>query len=241
MTSDSEEIWSRVQAHLRQSVTDATFELWLAPLRPVGFEGDVLVVEAPGAIRGWVADRFAGVLDDAAEAVLGDRARIQLAGDGGCGTPRPAPPPPGAVRDELNPKFTFEQFILGDGNRFAHAAALAVAELPATAYNPLFLYGPPGVGKTHLLHAIGNYVQLYGGRATVPCPPAEAFPNAFLGAIHGGNVDRFKARFRGVDVLLIDDVQFLQSKTKTEEEFFHPFNALRDQGSQVVLTSDRLP
>ena len=152
-----------------------------------------------------------------------------------------APPPPGAVRDELNPKFTFEQFILGDGNRFAHAAALAVAELPAQAYNPLFLYGPPGVGKTHLLHSIGNYVRAYGGGATVRCTTAEAFTNAFLGALHGGDVDVFKERFRGVDVLLIDDVQFLESKARTEEEFFHTFNALHDSGSQVVLTSDRLP
>jgi chromosomal replication initiator protein len=152
-----------------------------------------------------------------------------------------APPPPGAVREELNPKFTFEQFILGDGNRFAHAAALAVAEMPAQAYNPLFLYGPPGVGKTHLLHSIGNYVRAYGSGATVRCTTAEAFTNAFLGALHGGDVDRFKERFRGVDVLLIDDVQFLESKARTEEEFFHTFNALHDAGSQVVLTSDRLP
>jgi chromosomal replication initiator protein len=149
--------------------------------------------------------------------------------------------PPGSVREALNPKFTFEQFIVGGGNRFAHAAALAVAELPAQAYNPLFLYGPPGVGKTHLLHSIGNYVRAYGGGATVRCTTAEAFTNAFLGALHGGDVDRFKERFRGVDVLLIDDVQFLESKARTEEEFFHTFNALHDAGSQVVLTSDRLP
>ena len=244
MPADSAEIWSRVQAQLRLSVTDTTFELWLAPLHAVGFEGDVLLVEAPGPIRGWVADRFAGVLDDAAASVLGPGARVELAGDGGRELDRPEPPapPPGAVRDELNPKFTFEQFVLGDGNRFAHAAALAVAELPATAYNPLFLYGPPGVGKTHLLHSIGNYVRAYGAGLTVRCTTAEAFTNGFLGALHGaGDVERFKERFRGVDVLLIDDVQFLQSKARTEEEFFHTFNALHDAGSQVVLTSDRLP
>jgi chromosomal replication initiator protein len=243
MPDDTAAIWSRVQAELRRAVTDTTFELWLGPLRAVSFEGDVLLVEAPGPIRGWVADRFAAVLDDAARDVLGPAARVELAGDGERERHRSdPPPPPGAVRDELNPKFTFEQFVLGDGNRFAHAAALAVAELPATAYNPLFLYGPPGVGKTHLLQSIGNYVRAYGAGLTVRCTTAEAFTNGFLGALHGGgDVERFKERFRGVDVLLIDDVQFLQSKARTEEEFFHTFNALHDAGSQVVLTSDRLP
>ena len=254
MNHDAAEIWTRIQAELRREVSDTTYELWLAPLRAASYEGGVLLVEAPGASRGWVADRFAVALDRAAVAVLGDEARVELSGDGGTS---PAPgrsrsgtqahrsddhaPPPGAVREELNPKFTFAQFILGDGNRFAHAAALAVAESPAQAYNPLFLYGPPGLGKTHLLHSIGNYVRVYGAGATVRCTTAEAFTNAFLGALHGGDVDRFKARFRGVDVLLIDDVQFLESKARTEEEFFHTFNALHDAGSQVVLTSDRLP
>ena len=244
MPPDSAEIWCLIQAELRRSVTDATFELWLSELRPLGFEGDVLLVEAPGPVRGWVADRFAGVLDASAAAVLGPQARVEIAGDGGRAAHRPEPvaAPAGAIRDELNPKFTFEQFVLGDGNRFAHAAALAVAEQPAVAYNPLFLYGPPGVGKTHLLHSIGNYVRAYGGGLTVRYTTAEAFTNGFLGALHGGgNVDRFKEHFRGVDILLIDDVQFLQSKARTEEEFFHTFNALHDAGSQLVLTSDRLP
>jgi chromosomal replication initiator protein len=252
---DATEIWTRIQAELRLQVSDTTYELWLAPLTVRSFEGDVVLVEAPGAIRGWVADRFNETLDRAAAAVLGPQATVELAGDGIGPGPSPSRPrgrgakpevpaaatPPGAIRDELNPKFTFEQFILGDGNRFAHAAALAVAELPAQAYNPLFLYGPPGVGKTHLLHSIGNYVRAYGAGLTVRCTTAEAFTNAFLGALHGGDVDRFKERFRGVDLLLIDDVQFLESKARTEEEFFHTFNALHDAGSQVVLTSDRLP
>jgi chromosomal replication initiator protein len=247
MPDAATEIWPRIQAELRREVADTTYELWLAPLVAVGFEGDVVLVEAPGAIRGWVADRFSDALDRAAVAVIGPAARVELRGDGvqpvrgraAQAPPVPAPPP-GADRAELNPKFTFDQFILGDGNHFAHAAALAVAELPAQAYNPLFLYGPPGVGKTHLLHSIGNYVRVFGG-ATVRCTTAEAFTNAFLGALHGGNVERFKERFRGVDVLLIDDVQFLESKARTEEEFFHTFNALHDAGGQVVLTSDRLP
>src|SRR3954466_3628824 len=249
MPADAAETWNRIQSALRRQVSDGTYELWLSQLELTGISGHVVTVAPPDAVRSWVADRFTDDLDAAARAVLGADARVEL---GGGDTPAPArrgrgaapvsaEPPPGSVREELNPKFTFEQFILGDGNRFAHAAALAVAELPAQAYNPLFLYGPPGVGKTHLLHSIGNYVRAYGGGATVRCTTAEAFTNAFLGALHGGNVDAFKERFRGVDVLLIDDVQFLESKARTEEEFFHTFNALHDSGSQVVLTSDRLP
>jgi chromosomal replication initiator protein len=136
---------------------------------------------------------------------------------------------------------TFESFVIGDANRFAHAAALSVAEHPGPTYNPLFIYGPPGVGKTHLLHAIGNYVRRYGAGLTVRYTTVEAFTNAFVWALHGGDIERFKVRFRRTDVLLIDDVQFLESKAKTEEEFFHTFNALQDTGSQLVLTSDRLP
>jgi chromosomal replication initiator protein len=159
--------------------------------------------------------------------------------------PRPAPASPSPPEDTgesgLNPKYTFEQFVIGDANRFAHAAALAVAELPGQAYNPLFVYGPPGVGKTHLLHSIGNYVLAYGAGLSVRYTTVETFTNQFIAALSGGSIDRFKGRFRHSDVLLIDDVQFLASKAKTEEEFFHTFNALYEGGSQLVLTCDRLP
>jgi len=251
-----DEIWPRVQQQLRRTVTDTTYELWLSQLKPRAIDGVVVIVDAPGQVRTWVSDRFATVLDDAAVHVLGLGARIELADDERTARPRtaraprgedaPARPatsaPPGAERDELNPKYSFEQFVLGRGNRFAHAAALAVAELPSQAYNPLFIYGPPGVGKTHLLHSIGNFVRTHSAPTmTVRCTTAEAFTNAFLGALHGGDVDAFKARFRTIDLLLVDDVQFLESKVKTEEEFFHTFNALTDGGGQIVLTSDRLP
>jgi chromosomal replication initiator protein len=142
----------------------------------------------------------------------------------------------------FNPKLTFDQFIIGDGNRLAHAAALAVAEMPGQAYNPLYLCGRPGLGKTHLLHAIGNYVARFGGGLTVHYATVETFTNEFLSAIHrGGSTEAFKARFRHNDVLLIDDVQFLAAKARTEEEFFHTFNALYDAGAQLVFTSDRPP
>ncbi len=140
-----------------------------------------------------------------------------------------------------NPKLTFDQFVIGDSNRLAHAAALTVAEMPAQAYNPLFIYGPPGVGKTHLMSSIANLLLAHNPELSVRCSTGEAFTNEFLAALSDGSTEQFKAGFRDIDVLLMDDVQFLERKTKTEEEFFHTFNALHDCGRQIVLTSDRPP
>jgi chromosomal replication initiator protein len=140
-----------------------------------------------------------------------------------------------------NPKLTFEQFVIGDCNRLAHAAALTVAEMPAQAYNPLFICGPPGVGKTHLLSSIATLLLAHSPGLAVRCTTGEAFTNEFLESLGAGRTEGFKARFRHIDVLLMDDVQFLERKTKTEEEFFHTFNALHDGGRQVVVTSDRPP
>ena len=147
----------------------------------------------------------------------------------------------GDARERLNPKYSFEQFVIGEGNRFAHAASLAVAEQPAQAYNPLFLHGRPGLGKTHLLHAIGNYVQCYGSGLRVRYATIEEFTTDFVDAVRRRRTGDFKDDFRSADVVLIDDVQFLAGRTKTREEFFHTFNALLDSGRQLVLTSDRTP
>jgi chromosomal replication initiator protein len=240
VTQDAVDIWPSIQGELRRAVPDHVYDLWLAPLEPVAFDGDTVVVQAPEGMRGRVADRFGRVLQSCAAAVLGPQAGVDVvaAGEVPRETPAAEREPPS---DGLNPRLTFESFVIGDTNRFAHAAALSVAELPGQAYNPLFIYGPPGVGKTHLLHAIGNYIRLYGGGLTVRYTTIESFTNAFIWALRGGDIERFKARFRRTDVLLIDDIQFLESKVKTEEEFFHTFNALHDTGSQLVLTSDRLP
>jgi len=157
--------------------------------------------------------------------------------------PPEAPRRPAHVEPELlgNPKLTFEQFVIGDSNRLAHAAALAVAEMPAQAYNPLFICGPPGVGKTHLLRSIATLLASHSPELILRVTTGEAFTHEFLAALDDGGLETFKSRFRHVDVLLIDDVQFLERKTRTEEEFFHTFNWLHDVGSQVVLTSDRPP
>ena len=238
--------WAIIRARLREAVPDSTFEIWLAALQPRALIGDTLVLAAPDQIRSWVADRYAPILRACAAAVLGPQTSVELVAPDAPLDDIPAAAAPAAAASdadeaELHPKFTFDQFVIGDSNRFAHAAALAVAELPGQAYNPLFLYGPPGLGKTHLLHAIGNYIREHGGGLRVRSTTAERFTNAFVNAIQCKGTEDFKARFRDTDVLLIDDVQFLQRKAKTEEEFFHTFNALYETGSQLVLTCDRLP
>jgi chromosomal replication initiator protein len=257
VTDDPDHTWRRIEGELRERVPAEMYEIWLAPLRLVEIDGDRVVLEAPRELRTWVAERFARVLQASAIAILGPDAVVrvrpgeeseapagptsraaapQASRAGAAPVPEDEPAPSG-----LNPKYTFEQFVIGDTNRFAHAAALAVAELPGQAYNPLFIYGPPGVGKTHLLHSVGNYVRACGGGLSVRYTTVETFTNQFIAALGSNSVDRFKGRFRRNDVLLIDDVQFLASKVKTEEEFFHTFNALYEAGSQLVLTCDRLP
>src|SRR5207237_4182143 len=157
------------------------------------------------------------------------------------------PPPAGAgsgapaAGEPLNPRYTFDRFVICDGNRLGHGAALAVAEQPAQAYNPLFLYGRPGLGKTHLLHAIGNYLQAYGTGLTVRYVTVEDFTSEFVRAVRSGETRAFRARFRDADVLLVDDVPFLAEKLRTEEEFFHTFNSLYESGAQLVIASDRKP
>ncbi len=238
--------WTPIREELRRAVPDSTWHQWLAPLTAREGADGTLLVEAPDAIRTWVTDRFGKLLQACAAAVLGPDARIEIVAPAGASPPATPTPPrkragaPGPA-ESFNPRHTFEQFVIGDANRLAHAAALAVAELPGLAYNPLYICGPPGLGKTHLLHSIANYVTAYGAGATVRYTTAEAFTNHFLGALHGKDVDTFKAAYRGVDVLLVDDVQFLQAKVRTEEEFFHTFNSLYEAGAQIVLTSDRLP
>ena len=249
VTQDLPHIWTAVQDALRRVVDGSTYDVWLAPLAPVSVDGATLVVQAPTELRDWVAQRFARPLGEAAITVLGTDARVEIVtGEQACA--RQGVGPAGAAEPalfpeaELNPKFTFDQFVIGDANRLAHAAALAVAEGPGQAYNPLFVYGPPGIGKTHLLHSIGHYVREHGSGMTVHYTTIERFTNEFIATVqHGSSVtkERFKDRYRRNDVLLIDDVQFLAEKAKTEEEFFHTFNALYDTGSQLVLTSDRLP
>ena len=240
--------WQEVRAALRRTVGESTFDIWLAGLEPQAWDGGVLVLQAPPATQRWVAERFGRVLERSTQAVFGSSARVKVSG--GPTGPTNGDPALSASRDDgerslgaspLIPRYTFDQFIIGDGNRLAHAAALAVAEAPGDAYNPLFLHAPPGLGKTHLLHAIGHYITAFEPSRTVRYTTVEAFTNGFIAALGRKGLDRFKHLYRDADVLLIDDIQFLASKAKTEEEFFHTFNAVYDSGRQLVLTCDRLP
>jgi chromosomal replication initiator protein len=237
-----ETIWDAVRRELRREVTDFTFQIWLEPLEPVGCDGGTLYVKAPPHIRSWVRDRYAALLRQAVRGA--GLAAVELVDEGWAGA-SPAGLPALAEHPAdghgLNPKYTFEQFVIGDGNRLAHAAALTVAEMPAQAWNPLFIHGPPGLGKTHLLHAIGNYVRRYGEGLRVRYATIESFTSEFVQAVRARHTDGFRERFRDVDVLLLDDVQFLADKVRTKEELFHTFNALYESGRQLVITSDRSP
>lgn len=239
-----EPIWERIRLELRRDVPDFKFHIWLEPLELAGAEGQTLYVRAPDHIRTWVRDRYMPTLRSAAQRGFSPDAVVEIVDEDWREERSTVPPETGADAssiDQLNPKYTFEQFVIGKHSRFAHAAALAVAELPGQTYNPLFIHGRPGLGKTHLLHAIGNYVQRFGSGMTVRYATVEQFTNEFVSAVRAKDTRAFKERFRGVDVLLLDDVQFLADKARTEEELFHTFNELHDSGRQLVMTSDRSP
>jgi chromosomal replication initiator protein len=227
-------LWRATQGRLRTAVPESTYRLWLEPLKAAGAAGDTLYLTAPEAIRAWAERRYSALIGEALRDSETSLRQVSFAEPRAQGTLSQS-------REELNPHYTFERFVIGPGNRLAHGAALAVAEAPSEAYNPLFLHGPPGLGKTHLLAAIANYLGDNAPGLSVRYTTAESFTNEFVAALKAQGSDGFKARYRDIDVLLIDDVQFLEGKPATEEEFFHTFNALHEAGSQLVLSADRIP
>jgi chromosomal replication initiator protein len=236
-SDDAKAIWADVTEGLRRSLPPATFDLWLRPIRATAVRGDTLLLSAPETVRRWVERRYA---DRVVEAVTEREPAITaISFDAPAADREPAAGEP--VPTPADPAHTFERFVIGPGNRIAHASALAVAELPGEAYNPLFLYGGVGLGKTHLMHAIGNAVVTRFPRKRVVYATSEKFTNDFITSIQQGRIDDFRARYRKIDLLLIDDIQFIADKERTQEEFFHTFNAIHEDGKQIVLSSDRPP
>ncbi len=254
----ADEPWSRIEAHLRTRLRSDLFDRWFAPLRPVSLEGDRLEVAAPDKFhRDFVDDNYRSFFDEfLPELFAGRRLAIQIVVDTD-GPARPAEAaalaplpfdpgtaPDGSPRDgRPNPRYTFETFVVGESNRFAFAAAQAVAAKPGRNYNPLFLHGDSGLGKTHLLHAIAHHIMRSRAGSRVAIVSSERYTNEFVEAISrgAGSMTEFRRKYRECGALLVDDVQFLAGRDKTAEEFFHTFNALHDHQVQIVLSSDRSP
>jgi chromosomal replication initiator protein len=235
--AELETLWRRVQEQLEAALPSSTFRLWLEPLKVVSAQGSTLFVAAPQSVRAWVERRYSDQLRAAVRDQAPSLTELVFVDTGA------EPAQDDHVPESLptNRSHTFDRFVIGPGNRLAHAAALAVAELPGEAYNPLFLHGPPGLGKTHLMGAIRDYLQRNHPELNVHYTTAERFTNEFVTALRRQGPAAFKARYRELDALLIDDVQTLEGKARTEEEFVHTFNALHSAGKQIVLSSDRPP
>ncbi len=250
----AENLWGEISERLKEALSDGTYSKWFGDVRGLELDDDTLVLVVPSEFtRDWIESNFLGLIGAAVRDILGGervlelqvRERADSAAEGRAGSEgvvsvvqrAPGRPESGG----FNMKYTFDSFVIGSSNRFAHAAALAVAEAPAQAYNPLFIYGSTGLGKTHLLQAIAQYVAEHSSALSVRYVTSEAFVNDFINSLRDKRIEGFKNRYRAYDVLLIDDVQFFEGKERFQEEFFHTFNSLYEAGSQIVLSSDRPP
>jgi chromosomal replication initiator protein len=248
LTADN--LWDDVSARLRGALNDTTFRTWFSEVSAVEVDDAAFVLSVPNDFtREWIEGHFVELIRAALRDVTGAGRRVRLVVDDrrsdSVATAGPdqtgRPPPPRIDPGGINPKYTFDSFVIGSSNRFAHAAALAVSEAPAQAYNPLFIYGHTGLGKTHLLHAVANYVGDHSANLSVRYVTSETFVNDFINSLRDKRIEGFKQRYRTYDVLLIDDVQFFEHKERIQEEFFHTFNSLHEAGRQIVMSSDRPP
>ncbi|WP_174734646.1 chromosomal replication initiator protein DnaA [Mesobacillus harenae] len=247
------DLWNKALANIEKKISKPSYDTWLKSTKAHSLQGDTLTITAPNEFaRDWLEERYsqliAGILDEITGEELSVRFIIpQNQKEEDLDMPVTPKKPrrnidqPELPLNMLNPKYTFDTFVIGSGNRFAHAASLAVAEAPAKAYNPLFIYGGVGLGKTHLMHAIGHYVQDHNPSAKVVYLSSEKFTNEFINSIRDNKAVDFRNKYRSVDVLLIDDIQFLAGKEQTQEEFFHTFNTLHEESKQIVISSDRPP
>ncbi|UUZ91304.1 chromosomal replication initiator protein DnaA [Paenibacillus sp. P25] len=255
MESHPNEQWRAGTFDIAKRVSKPSYETWLASTRAVTFTESKVVICTPNKFaREWLEDRYTKHIKEAIQDYSGKQVELKFViEDEPEAFIMPASPAAKPVKDQpsaapeetfnhmMNPKYTFDTFVIGSGNRFAHAASLAVAEAPAKAYNPLFLYGGVGLGKTHLMHAIGHYVLEHNPRARVLYISSEKFTNEFINAVRDNRGEDFRNKYRTIDVLLIDDIQFLAGKEGTQEEFFHTFNALHEERKQIIISSDRPP
>lgn len=248
-----QELWSKTLKAIQKKISKPSFETWLKATEAIDLEDDILVVCAPNDFaRDWLESRYADLVRDTLkEATGGAKLGVKFVShtEKIASEPETEPEKKADTAQEmekelgsqLNPRYTFDTFVIGSGNRFAHAASLAVAEAPAKAYNPLFIYGGVGLGKTHLMHAIGHYVLKHSVSSKVVYISSEKFTNDFINSIRDNKTIQFRNKYRSVDILLIDDIQFLAGKEQTQEEFFHTFNALHEANKQIIISSDRPP
>jgi chromosomal replication initiator protein len=247
-----QELWQEVLKLIANKLSKPSFDTWFKQTQAIKLKKDTITIEVPNEFtRDWLDSKYRPLIEEMLFEVTGTELQVKLI------TPenqdeqpipvvqqRPAPEPASGqdnYKSMLNPKYVFETFVIGTGNRFAHAASLAVAEAPAKSYNPLFIYGGVGLGKTHLMHAIGHFVLEHNPGAKVVYLSSEKFTNEFINAIRDNKTVEFRNKYRNVDILLIDDIQFLAGKEQTQEEFFHTFNTLHEENKQIVISSDRPP
>ncbi len=248
-----DDLWGKTLNVIEKKISKPSFETWLKSTKAIALNKNTLIVEAPNDFaREWLDGNYKEILTKILYELIGENMSLKFViPESNMDDPimvSPAnkkPAKPEVITDSaqhmLNPKYTFETFVIGSGNRFAHAASLAVAEAPAKAYNPLFIYGGVGLGKTHLMHAIGHYVLEHNPMAKVVYLTSEKFTNEFINSIRDNRPDDFRNKYRNVDILLIDDIQFLAGKESTQEEFFHTFNTLHEENKQIIISSDRPP
>ncbi|MDU1845593.1 chromosomal replication initiator protein DnaA [Niallia alba] len=245
------DLWNNALSTIETKISKPSFDTWLKPTKAHSLQGDLLVVTAPNEFaRDWLEERYSQLIAEILYEITGEELlvkfiipqnQIEEEFDQQISTKQKKKEEEVTEQTILNSKYTFDTFVIGSGNRFAHAASLAVAEAPAKAYNPLFIYGGVGLGKTHLMHAIGHYVLDHNPSAKVVYLSSEKFTNEFINSIRDNKGAEFRDKYRNVDVLLIDDIQFLAGKESTQEEFFHTFNTLHEESKQIIISSDRPP